>query len=358
MLAISILSPSCVSMPSKKIYTFVPVHDEFTCAELLRFAAGRWLEIGQSLGLPVEQRSCAKGMPCPKCGGRDRFCFFNDFENRGAVHCRHCHNGHTDPRSGNGLATIRWWQGSAINEAAQWLSQWIGVDFKHITSTIRNPSPLQTTTVKQIISPVFQAYAETCFKNISSSQYCYIAKKLGVSITALQQLMVGWSPEEYATSWPLRNGHGEVIGIRFRRVSNGAKWSLKGGRNGLAYDPHILQSGSFNRLWIAEGQSDTAALLSAGVAAVGIPNASSGLSYLDDLCHRLLPSEIILVADQDQAGEVSARNLAQHLFKFAPIKIITPPGGHKDVRDWMQAGGTTRDLLELVTLSPIVPFRK
>ncbi len=345
-------------MLSKKIYTFVPIHEEYSCSELLRFADGRWLEIGHSLGLPIEHRSKAQGIPCPKCGGRDRFCFFNDFENRGAVHCRHCHNGHTDPRSGNGLAMIRWWQGSTIKEAAQWLTEWLGPNFRHIPLKNPKPTPLQQTATKQMVSPLFREYAEACFKNISPSQHTYVAEKLGVSVVALRRLMVGWSSEECATSWPLRNGHGEIIGIRFRKISNGAKWSLKGGRNGLAYDPFLLQSGNFNRLWIAEGQSDTAALLSAGVTAVGVPNASSGLSYLDDLCHRLLPSEIILVADQDRAGEVSARNLAQHLFKFAPIKIVTPPGGHKDVRDWMKAGGTTRDLLDLVTSSPIVPFRK
>jgi hypothetical protein len=142
------------------------------------------------------------------------------------------------------------------------------------------------------------------------------------------------------------NADSIIIGIRLRGPVTKEKSSVKGGLGGLFYDPVSMASIEHGaRVWITEGASDTAALLSVGLDAVGIPSAKSGGELLLALGHRIRPSEWIIVADGDGPGLESARLLRSELVIVAGVRIIVPPSGIKDAREWINRGASRDDLI-------------
>ena len=107
---------------------------------------------------------------------------------------------------------------------------------------------------------------------------------LGVSVESLRRLGVGWSAKHRAWAFPMSNAAGDVLGIRLR-LPGGKKLSVKGGKEGLVHSrrgPLRLPSGRL-LLLIAEGPTDTAALLDLGFSAVGRPSCTGGVKLLVEL---------------------------------------------------------------------------
>jgi hypothetical protein len=143
----------------------------------------------------------------------------------------------------------------------------------------------------------------------------------------------------------MRDGIGNIIGIRLRDPDTGAKRSVQGSAAGLFYDPDRYANIELGaRVWIAEGPTDTAALLSVGLDAVGIPSAKSGGDQLLELGRRILPIEIVIMADRDGPGIASAKSLRTELVIVAGVRIIVPPSGIKDAREWINRGASRDDL--------------
>jgi DNA primase len=185
---------------------------------------------------------------------------------------------------------------------------------------------------------------DDCGRIMTDASRELLAQSLGVHSEALRRLRVGWCQKRCAYTWPMQDGNGNIIGIRLRDPNTGAKRSVHGSAAGLFYDPGLANIESGARVWIAEGASDTAALLSIGIDAVGIPSAKSGDDLLLELCRRILPGEIVIMADGDSAGIESARLLRSELVIVAGVRIIQPPNGIKDAREWINRGASRDDL--------------
>jgi hypothetical protein len=109
-------------------------------------------------------------------------------------------------------------------------------------------------------------------------------------------------------------------------------------------------------LLIAEGPTDTAALLDMGFEAVGRPSCSGGVGLLVDLVRSRRVKDVVIVADVDPhgAGQRGAESLAIALVPYCPsIRVIEPPGGIKDVRDWKNAGAGHDDIMAVVDATPV-----
>ena len=89
-------------------------------AEMRLMARGQWVAILAAAGIPEDALVGRHGRPCPRCGGRDRFSPLPDVAECGAVLCRHCFNGDTDPSPGDGLATLQWWLAIEFAQARKW----------------------------------------------------------------------------------------------------------------------------------------------------------------------------------------------------------------------------------------------
>ncbi len=175
------------------------------------------------------------------------------------------------------------------------------------------------------------------------------AADLGVTHESLLWLGIGWSSKDCAWTFPMVNCDERVLGIRLRRT-DGRKWSVRGGREGLFLVNGLTRGG---RLLIAEGPTDVAALLSLEFDAVGRPNCSGGIKLLVELVQRLKAREVVVVADGDAPGQRGAGNLASVLLAYCPVKIITPPVRFKDARAWGQGGATTADVQAVIDAAPV-----
>lgn len=158
-----------------------------------------------------------------------------------------------------------------------------------------------------------------------------LACSLGLSGRSLQRLGVGWDGRAY--TFPMSNDFGQIIGIR-RRFPNGSKVSVKGGKNGLFIPTDLAEA---SPLLVCEGPTDTAAALDLGFAAIGRPNCNS----LVEMTVRAVRDrgETAVVADNDDMGRMGAERLASVLALCCPsVRIVHPPEGVKDLRQWLRTG--------------------
>src|SRR5262249_12465215 len=156
----------------------------------------------------------------------------------------------------------------------------------------------------------------------------------------LTRLGVGWSNSHQAYTFPMTNPAGRVVGIRLR-MPDGRKLAIRGSRAGL----HVPDSPAFlpgGRLLVAEGPTDCAALLDVGFpAVVGRYSCLGDLRLLSELARLWRPGDVVIVADADEPGRRGADALAAALLCHAPtVRVVVPPGGVKDVRDYLRSGGT------------------
>lgn len=101
---------------------------------------------------------------------------------------------------------------------------------------------------------------------------------------------------------------------------------------------------------VVEGGSDTAAVMSLGVVAVGRPSARGGLEYLATLCRG---RDVVIIGENDQKkdgswpGKFGAEKAATALDGIAKtVRIVFPPADRKDVRTWIVTDRLSREALE------------
>jgi hypothetical protein len=184
-------------------------------------------------------------------------------------------------------------------------------------------------------------------KETTSSQMSLLASQLGVKVSALMELRVAYGkwtemkegkPRHYqAWLFPMRDGRGNLVGIRTRDWF-GNKWAVTGSKGGLFY-PY---TNSKWELYVVEGASDVATMLSMNVWAVGRPSCSSGGADIKTLVERQRVERVIIIADNDDPkkdgrmpGIIGAETLAELL--PVPCAIMALPV--KDIRAFSIAGG-------------------
>lgn len=212
--------------------------------------------------------------------------------------------------------------------------------------------PIQVTSPAAIAAgPIdFAGLAQECRAAIRAEALERFAHFLGLSVASLRRLGIGWSRQYSAWSFPMANAQGQVVGIRLRRP-DGRKLSVKGGREGLYIPEPLYSAGDF---LICEGPTDTAALLDMGLAAVGRPSCTGGVRHVTDLVRRLAVPSVVIVADGDAPGRRGAASLASVLRVYChAVRLITPPAGIKDAREWKRRGATSADLQRAIDASPI-----
>ncbi len=181
------------------------------------------------------------------------------------------------------------------------------------------------------------------FNRTTREAYSRLAKLIGVSVESLISLKCGWAPEYHAWGWPMRNGAGAVVGIRLRAES-GRKWSVTGGHEGIFFPSTEPQ----DTVFVPEGPTDTAALLTIGKFASGRPNNAGGISHLSATISRVrVIRRAVVIADNDpdkllpngkrwNPGLDGAQRLANDI--GVPCCIVVLPA--KDVREAVQLGMT------------------
>jgi len=196
------------------------------------------------------------------------------------------------------------------------------------------PTRSRTVTVKTSSRPVrdFGKLADEYQSRLTPTALAELADSLGVNTNALVQLRTGTDGQ--ALTFPMTDATGRTVGIRLRFPS-GKKLSAKGGREGLFVPTDPQLDGA---LYVCEGPSDTAALLTLDLPAIGRPSCLGAVSAT---CAIARGRDVVIVADSDEPGQNGARRLARQLALYCPsARILTPPRNIKDARDWLRAGAT------------------
>lgn len=172
--------------------------------------------------------------------------------------------------------------------------------------------------------------------------------KLGVPEHLFVVMDVRWDDKAKAAAFPMRDASGHIIGIRYRSLDTGKKWSLKGSHDGLFMLTNLEES----PLVICEGASDTLAAGALGLWAVGRSSCSTGTKLLQEFVKRHRATEAIIVSDNDspktrpdgstwRPGIEGAERLKSEL--GIPSRIVLPPSKYKDLRGWYYGAGITKE---------------
>ena len=175
-----------------------------------------------------------------------------------------------------------------------------------------------------------------------------LALQLGVADVALVALGLGWTGRNW--SFPMFDQDRQCVGIRLR-TPGGRKFAERGSKEGV-FLPSCPLGGP---LLITEGPTDAAAMLGLGFDVCGRPSCLGGVNFSIDLARG---RDAIVVADRDEAGRRGARVLAMRLLCGSQsVRVIEPPQGFKDVREWVKRGGVHRDdVLHLIDNAKLLAF--
>jgi KaiC/GvpD/RAD55 family RecA-like ATPase len=215
-----------------------------------------------------------------------------------------------------------------------------------------SPSRLQT--APKVVSDLL-ANAMRCTAALTAEQRDALVDQLGITAEALTRLRLGWHGGLSTYTFPMRDEHGRVIGLRTRNA-DGRKRAVKGSANGL-FIPADLSAR--DTLYIVEGPTDTAAMIDCGLSAIGRPSNNAGENLVVSYIREHTPAAVVIITDHDtrprtaQATAAAADRLATRLVPLVgEVRVMQPPAPHKDVRAWRIAGATADDIEAVADAAP------
>ncbi|MEI8291467.1 MAG: toprim domain-containing protein [Verrucomicrobiota bacterium] len=156
------------------------------------------------------------------------------------------------------------------------------------------------------------------------------ARELGLTAASLVSIGAAWSAPFSAWAFPMRDGYGNIVGIRLRN-ENG-KFAVRGSRQGIFVAAVLPQP----TLYVCEGPTDTAAAVELGLFAVGRPNCCCGGEDIKIFARRHQCQYAVIIADNDKPGLDGARKVGLEIgLRFA---VYVPPA--KDFREFVRLGGS------------------
>lgn len=132
--------------------------------------------------------------------------------------------------------------------------------------------------------------------------------------------------------------------------SGGWNWKLNGTPRVLYRLPELLAATDDAWVFVVEGEKDADRLASLGMVATTCPQGAGKWCKLAD-DSALDGRRVAIVPDNDEPGERHASDVATRLCGRAmDVRVVRLPNdaGVKDVSDWLDAGGTREQLLQLV----------
>lgn len=144
----------------------------------------------------------------------------------------------------------------------------------------------------------------------------------------------------------------------FQRRPNGNKGWEKGlgNVNRVLYNlPGIINAVSNNQqILFVEGEKDADNLINLGFVAT--TSAMGAGSWKDSYAQCLDGADVVIIPDNDTAGQKYANMVAESIIKYGgTVKILNLPNlpEKADVSDWLNNGGTKENLIELLNSAPI-----
>jgi len=126
-----------------------------------------------------------------------------------------------------------------------------------------------------------------------------LSESLGVTVESLETIGACWAQEHRAWAFPMRLAGGVLIGFRLRPLA-GKKYAVTGSTNAL-FMPWPLPK--LETLYITEGESDLAALITIGLSGIGRPSCSSCVNMVNEFIAKHGVKRVVIVPDNDEPKE-------------------------------------------------------
>lgn len=144
-----------------------------------------------------------------------------------------------------------------------------------------------------------------------------------------------------------------------KKTESGWEWGMKGVERTLYRLPELLAADPGKVVWIAEGEKDVDRLASLGLIATCNPGGAdaAGKKWIGRYSDLLKGRKVVLLPDNDPPNEHGDRpglDFMRHVAgslagKAESVRLLELPGLplKGDVSDWLDAGGTREQLIEL-----------
>jgi hypothetical protein len=141
--------------------------------------------------------------------------------------------------------------------------------------------------------------------------------------------------------------------------NGGWTWNIRGVQRVLYRLPELLQAPLEQPVFVVEGEKDVEALRRLGLTAT--TNAMGAGKWMKCYNEALRDRRVVLLPDNDDAGRKHMEDVAKQLHGIAASVVLVelpgpPPKG--DVSDWLAAGGTKEQLLQLAEAAKNKPHER
>lgn len=277
----------------------------------------------------------SRRLPCPICDHTD-WCGITD--DGGAVRCMRVQSGHES-------------NGGYIHRVGETLAERVKVERKAV--------PDYPKMTPDQVAGLLAGWG----KSTTDTMRAELALVLGVSLDSLRRLGAVWSGLYQAWAFPMSDPDGVPVGIRLRKM-DGSKWSVRGSTEG-----QFIPAGLSDRstLYIVEGPTDTAALLTLGLDGMGRPSCCGAVAQTVEYLRIRPRRDVVVIGDKDEAktrpdgsiwfpGQEGAAKLCDAIQPVTRSLKLMYPLAFKDTRKWVQAGAT-RAVVECVAKAALY-YRK
>jgi hypothetical protein len=275
--------------------------------EVVRAAAkNRWKEIFAAVMHIDPDLLDGRHHPCPKCGGTDRFRYFN--EETGGMLCNQCFAS----KNGDGFAAISWFHGDSFQESVRLVAEYVGVakgDGRKEQKTASAESVIDVVAkLKKVRADALKAYGATVKSN-------------KVAIPA-------YGPDGTECS-------------TFSIPTDQSKGKFDKGKKAGLFFPHVegrVRLPQPGETWhVVEGPKDAAALYDLSLLACGMNTYRLAAKFAG----LFTGVDVIFVPDRDKAGESGAVFSTRVLHGIAAnMRIAVLPAEFKETK-----GDDVRDIL-------------
>lgn len=336
-------------------------------------ARGRWPDIITTLAGVRGDHLDGSHYPCPKCGGTDRFRAFNDFPDTGGMHCNQCFS----EKNGDGFSALQWLTGESFPAVKAKVA-----DFLHVDATgpaeyggtakpkeSKPPEPVDEGSLFNQFEEISEELHDTLF-----AMHCQAKPPITVdAIKAAGGQAVRFpkrsNGDNRCIAWRAVDDCGNVRGFILRRVTGDdfpqmgklkqrKTHMLKGSRDGWVIPGGLQRIAAAEVVLKVEGVPDALAIYPQLPPSWGVITNICGAMAVPPFTEVFRDKFVVIIGDADKPGEDGARVYARKLTGIAAeIKVIRLPfeiteDSGKDLRDYLNNGGTFADLQQLIVDTP------
>ncbi|PFZ37993.1 hypothetical protein COL77_25915 [Bacillus wiedmannii] len=233
--------------------------------------------------------------------------------------------------SGNFTRLLSYLRNETYEETEDYLLEMYGVEYSY-DNLVLKPPKLQIDSGRKALD--FGRLQEYAYR------HPYLGER-GISEVPQRQMKIGYDRIRQAVVIPWFDTNGRLANIKYRKTRGKAFWYEKDGKpiGDLIYGLHIAYRQNIKRAVYCEAEIDAMSFMTVGVFGL----ANGGSSFNQRKADQLLKSpieELVIVADNDPAGE----KLRKELEKYLNGKIRLTNGyvsGYKDANEALVKEGAT-----------------